>query len=218
MTGPPRSSDELNSAVQSVRADVTSLLDDGPGRVLIGVTGPPGVGKSTFTELLLNRMPAAYVPMDGFHLSNAQLDRLGRRARKGAVDTFDVDGYVALLQRIAAGGGDVYVPGFDRTLEEPVAAALVVPAAARVVITEGNYLGLAAAGWQAVRPLLDRLYYLDCPSALRRERLVARHIAGGRSRAAARAWVDEVDEPNAVLIAGTRAVCDRVFDIAQSTP
>jgi pantothenate kinase len=193
-------------------------LDGGPGRVLIGVTGPPGVGKSTFVELLVNRMSAAYVPMDGFHLSNAQLDRLGRRARKGAVDTFDVEGYVALLQRIAAGRGDVYVPGFDRTLEEPVAAALVVPAAARVVITEGNYLGLAAGGWQAVRPLLDRLYYLDCPSALRRERLLARHLRGGVSGADEQAWVDIVDEPIAVLIATTRAVCDRVLDIAESAP
>ncbi|MET0901587.1 MAG: nucleoside/nucleotide kinase family protein [Mycobacterium sp.] len=218
MTGPPQSSDELTAAVLLVAADIDTLHDAGVGRVLIGVTGPPGAGKSTFAELLVTRISAAYVPMDGFHLSNAQLGRLGRRARKGAVDTFDVDGYVALLERIAAAQGDVYVPGFDRALEEPVAAAHVVPAAARVVITEGNYLGLAVPGWQAVRPLLHRLYYLDCPAALRRERLVARHIAGGRSRAAARAWVDEVDEPNAVLIAGTRAVCDRVFDIAQSTP
>lgn len=210
MTGPPQSSDEL---VLSVTADIQELHDAGVGRVLIGVTGPPGTGKSTFAELLAGRLPAAFVPMDGFHLSNAQLERLGRRARKGAVDTFDVDGYVAVLERIAAGRGDVYVPGFDRALEEPVAASHVVPAAARVVITEGNYLGLAVPGWAAVRPLLHRLYYLDCPAPLRRERLVARHLAGGRSRADAEAWVDSVDEPNADLIATTRAVSDRVFEI-----
>ena len=208
----------LEEALRSVAADVLALHAGGVGRVLIGVSGPPGAGKSTFAELLATRLPAAYVPMDGFHLSNAQLERLGRRARKGAVDTFDVDGYVALLERIADGRVDVYVPGFDRTLEEPVAAAHVVPVSARAAVTEGNYLGLATPGWDAVRPLLHRLYYVDCPAPLRRDRLVARHIAGGRSRTAAQEWVEQVDEPNAALIATTRAVCDRVFDIAGSTP
>ena len=202
--------------METVTADIQALLDGEAPRVLVGITGPPGVGKSTFAVALAGQMAAAYVPMDGFHLSNAQLHRLGRRARKGAVDTFDADGYAATLDRItkAYGHVDVYVPGFDRALEEPVAAAQVVPADVRVVVTEGNYLGLEAPGWHAVRPLLHRLYYLDRPESLRRERLVARHIAGGRSRADAQAWVASVDEPNAAVIATTRAVCDRIFDIA----
>jgi pantothenate kinase len=207
-------------ALHTVTADVRALLDDGLARVLVGVTGPPGAGKSTFAQALVAALGAAYVPLDGFHLSNAQLQRLGRRGRKGAVDTFDADGYAATLERVAKACGrvDVYVPGFDGALEEPVAATHVVPADARIVVTEGNYLGLAAPGWSAVRPLLQRLYFLDCAESVRRERLVARHIAGGRSAADARAWAAEVDEPNAVLIATTRLACDRVLVIAESTP
>ncbi|CAN5485165.1 nucleoside/nucleotide kinase family protein [soil metagenome] len=207
----------FEAALDVVVEDLAPVLAEGAARALVGITGPPGVGKSTFAEALADRLGAACVPMDGFHLSNSQLDRLGRRIRKGAMDTFDVDGYVALLERIATAVGDVYVPGFDRALEEPVAATHVVPADARAVITEGNYLGVDAPGWRAVRPLLHRLYYLDAPPELRRERLVARHIAGGRVPGDARTWVDEVDEPNAALIARSRVRCDRVFDIAESS-
>ncbi|CAN5657930.1 nucleoside/nucleotide kinase family protein [soil metagenome] len=205
----------ISEARRSVGEDIDALLLRSP-RVILGVTGPPGAGKSYFATALvadLGKDLAAYVPMDGFHLSNAQLDRLGRRDRKGAVDTFDAAGYVATLDRVARGYGvaDVYVPDFDRRLEEPVAAGGVVPAEARVVVTEGNYLGLTADGWSPVRGLLQRLYYVDCPPALRRERLVQRHMAGGRSLPAAQSWVADVDEPNALLIATTRGVCDRVF-------
>ncbi|EHB59315.1 phosphoribulokinase/uridine kinase [Mycolicibacterium rhodesiae JS60] len=157
---------------------------------------------------------ASYLPMDGFHLSNAELDRLGRRGRKGAIDTFDAAGYVAALGRVRAeyARGDVYVPAFDRGLDEPLPAGHVIPAECALVVTEGNYLGVPDGQWAAVRPLLDRLYYVDCPAPVRRERLVARHIEGGRSPATAGAWADEVDEANARLIATTRQYCDRVVN------
>ena len=191
---------------------VQKLLESRVGRVIVGLTGPPGTGKSTFARTLLDAFAttAAGVPMDGFHLSNAQLERLGRRTRKGAPDTFDTEGYVTTMRRVAAShhARDVYVPDFDRRLDDPVAAALVVPAEARLVVTEGNYLGMRTGGWTGVRGLLDRLYYLDCPGDVRRGRLLDRHVAGGRSWDEAVAWVSDVDESNARLVATTESRCD----------
>jgi pantothenate kinase len=202
------------SAAELLAAEVAHLLDTTPGRLLVGLTGPPGAGKSTWAlELVASFDGAAYLPMDGFHLSNAALDRLGRRDRKGAIDTFDAAGYVAALRRVRAEfqERDVYVPAFDRSLDEPIAAGHVIPAECRLVVTEGNYLGVPDGEWARVRPLLERLYYVDCSPQIRRERLVARHIDGGRAPEAAQAWVDEVDEPNARMIATTREFCDRVL-------
>jgi pantothenate kinase len=191
-----------------INAEIRALLADRPGRLIVGITGAPGAGKSTIARRLVDDFvdEAAYLPMDGFHLSNAQLDRLGRRSRKGAPDTFDVDGYVATLQRVSAAyrERDVYAPEFDRDVEESIAAGLVVPRGARLVITEGNYL----AHWPEVRALVDRLYYLDVPADVRRRRLVERHLAGGRTPHQAHAWVDDVDEQNAHVIAATESACD----------
>jgi pantothenate kinase len=152
--------------------------------------------------------------MDGFHLANVVLDELGRRNRKGAIDTFDGAGYVAALRRIVTEYGvrDIYVPAFDRHLDEPVAAGHVVPAGSRLVVTEGNYLGLPVGDWAEARPLLHRLYFIACPRPVRRARLVQRHLDGGRTAEAAAAWADTVDEPNAQLVETSKSWCDLVVD------
>jgi len=192
------------------------LLADG-GRKLLGLTGPPGGGKSTLAQALLEALPgrAIVVPMDGFHLANAELARLGRADRKGAPDTFDSAGYVALLQRLKAqrAGEVVYAPEFHRDIEEAVAGAIAVPSQVPLVITEGNYLLLDDGPWRDVRPLLDEVWYVDVDDALRRERLVQRHMRFGRSLEAARDWVASTDEPNARRIALTRERADLLLTL-----
>ncbi|MGA3563226.1 nucleoside/nucleotide kinase family protein [Melissospora conviva] len=193
-----------------------ALAGRGP-RQLLGVTGAPGAGKSTLAERLVAALgPAArLVPMDGFHLAQAELRRLGRADRKGAPDTFDGYGFVALLRRLREAPPEtVYAPTFRRDLEEPVAGAIAVPPSVRLVVIEGNYLLLPQAPWDAVRPLLDEAWFLDADARLRRDRLVARHVEFGRAPEPARAWVRDSDEPNAALIAPTAARADLVFRLA----
>src|ERR1700754_2862541 len=134
--------------------EAVALVGD-RSRAIAGIAGSPGGGKSTLVDLVLERIGAAngadwvaHVPMDGFHLADAQLARIGARGRKGAADTFDAAGYAHLLERVRREAGEpVYVPGFDRTLEQPLAAALVVLPSARLIITEGNYLLLDDPHW-----------------------------------------------------------------------
>lgn len=180
-----------------------------PGRHIVGLMGPPGAGKSTLAARIVAHFgaQAQMVPMDGYHLANSELERLGRRGRKGAPDTFDAWGYVALLQRLRQQGADevVYAPEYRRTLEEPVAGAIAIAPATRLLVTEGNYLGLDTGAWAGVAPLLDELWYVEVDDTLRRQRLTARHVQFGRTPEDAARWVEVTDEPNARLIASTRA-------------
>lgn len=191
------------------------------GRAILGITGPPGGGKSTLAERLVAHMDpearwVARVPMDGFHLADAALDRLGRRGRKGAIDTFDAFGYLALLRRLRTERDNpVYAPGFERNLEQPIAASIAIEPHVRLVVTEGNYLLSPTPPWPGIRGLIDEVWYVELDDTVRRERLVARHAAFGKSEAEARRWVVEVDEPNARQIAATRHLADLLVDITQ---
>jgi fructokinase len=186
-----------------------------PGRRrLLGITGPPGAGKSRVATALvaaLGPATAVLVPMDGFHLSNATLRALGRRDRKGAWDTFDADGYVHLLRRLRSReDAVVYAPDFDRDHEEPIGSALPVPRAVPLVVTEGNYLLLDRGRWGEVRGLLDQVWYVDAPEEVRLGRLVARHQQHGKEPEQALAWAHGSDQVNADLIAPTRPRADLV--------
>jgi pantothenate kinase len=207
----------------------------GPGRrAVLGIVGSPGAGKSTLAEALLAALRAdppagagadwvAHVPMDGYHLADVELERLGLRQAKGAPDTFDAGGYVALLARLqAADPADtvVYAPAFERTLEQPLAGAIPVPATARLVVTEGNYLLLDTGRWPAVRPLLDEVWFCALRDDVRLHRLHARHVTFGKAPDEAVAWVAAVDEPNAALIEATRDRADLLIpsDVLETLP
>ena len=188
---------------------------DGGRRTLLGITGAPGSGKSTFAAWLQRHFGAdlaVVVPMDGFHLGNAIIDGTPLRQRKGAMDTFDVGGYLSLLQRLVRRDEDVvYAPEFRRTLDEPVAASIAVPASVPLVITEGNYLLAETPQWKEVRAQLDEVWFMDTEAELRLGRLVDRHVEFGMERTAAEAWALGPDETNALLIEATRQGADRII-------
>ncbi|MGW6546460.1 nucleoside/nucleotide kinase family protein [Streptomyces massasporeus] len=193
-------------------------LPRGGRRAILGIAGSPGAGKSTLAERLVRELNGtgdpwvAHVPMDGFHLADAELERLGRRDRKGAPDTFDAAGYAALLARLREDhpADTVYAPGFERDLEQPLAGAVPVPASARLIVTEGNYLLLGTGAWPRVRPLLDEAWFCELSEPERLRRLIARHEEFGKTPEEAAAWVERSDQPNAELVAATRDRADLV--------
>jgi pantothenate kinase len=185
-------------------------------RRILGLTGAPGAGKSTLAEALVDALAGAavLVPMDGFHLANVELERLGRRDRKGAADTFDAAGYASLLRRLRdPAEGTVYAPMFRREIEEPIACAIPVQPETPLIVTEGNYLLLDEGWWSPLRELLDEVWYLAPSEEVRLDRLVRRHEAYGKSPEAAVAWAYGTDQRNAELVASTRTRADLVIQL-----
>ena len=181
-------------------------------RVILGITGSPGAGKTAMASQIASTIDdAVHVPMDGFHLADVQLRRLGLLDRKGAIDTFDAYGYLALLQRIRRQDTEiVYAPAFDRDIEQPVAGSIGVAPTARLIVTEGNYLLDGDQPWPDVRSTLDEVWFVALATEERRRRLIARHIEYGRSPEQAQAWVRAVDDPNAERIERVRHKADLV--------
>ncbi|MEV0327976.1 nucleoside/nucleotide kinase family protein [Micromonospora echinospora] len=196
------------------------LAAAGP-RQLLGIAGAPGAGKSTLAERVVAGVgsTARLVPMDGFHLAQTELRRLGLADRKGAVDTFDAYGYAALLRRLhRLEPVTVYAPAFHRDIEEAVAGSIAVPPWVTLVVTEGNYLLLPEDPWDEVRTLLHDAWFLDLDAELRLRRLTDRHVAYGRSPAEAERWARGSDEVNAALVAGTAHRADLVVRLADPLP
>jgi pantothenate kinase len=204
---------ELGARVLRLRAGA------GAGRVIVGIVGVPGAGKTTLAIELVarlnDRLPAGevlamHVPMDGYHLADVELERLGLRDRKGAPATFDALGYVALLRRLRENADEiVYAPGFDRTIEQPIAGAIPIPSSVQIIVTEGNYL-LLDGPWSGVRSVVDEVWFHQGDEELRQSRLLARHVQFGKTPEQARAWIAAVDQPNADLIAATAGAADLV--------
>jgi pantothenate kinase len=187
---------------------------DHPGRLVFGFAGPPGSGKSTVVARIAAALGdlCVVVPMDGFHLANRLLAGTPLAERKGAIDTFDAHGFVHLVERLrSADEPTVYVPAYERSIEEPVAGAILVTRDTPIVLLEGNYLLSDLPPWNRVRDHLDASWFIQTPRDLRLERLIERHIRFGKSPEEARAWATGPDEANAALIETTRANADHVL-------
>lgn len=190
-------------------------------RVILGIVGPPGSGKSLFTELLVSALGrvtpvqaadepwVCNVPMDGFHLADVELRRLNRADRKGAPDTFDAYGFCALLRRLLEHRDQtVYAPAFDRTIDQPIAGSIAIGPAARLILTEGNYLLAEVPPWPDVRSLMTEVWYCDADERRRVRQLARRHVEFGKSPSEAQAWVERSDRANADIVVDTRRRAD----------
>ena len=195
-----------------------SLLQESSTRYILGIVGKPGVGKSTFTDFLrehLSQELFAILPMDGFHMSNEELLELGRRDRKGAPDTFDVRSFTQTLAAIKESNGkEIKFPIFKREIEASIPDAGIIPAQAKLVIVEGNYLLHDQSGWEQVGSFLDEAWYLHVDDELRMQRLIARHIAFGKSPEDAKDWSEGTDEVNARVIDKSESKADFVVTLS----
>ena len=208
---------EQLASQEAALARIQNHLKNSSERVLIGIIGKPGAGKSTLSKFLMAKLPKEFVtvvPMDGYHLSNKVLKDLKRADRKGAPDTFDVAGFISLVKRIRTEQTqNIYYPIFDRAIEESIAAQGVVTSVTKVVIIEGNYLLHDDGGWEVCNDLLDESWMVDVDDDKRISRLISRHIAYGKDTEAAKAWAKGTDEVNAKLIERGRNRADFVVAI-----
>jgi pantothenate kinase len=206
-----------SAAIEVLASRARALAEASGRRVLISVTGSPGAGKTTLARSVVAALnardaaSAAHLPMDGFHLANATLDRLGLRDRKGAIETFDGWGFVGLLERVRREvDHTVFAPAFERHVDEPVAGEIPIEPTARIVVAEGNYLLSDEDPWRRIRDLVDESWFCAVDDDERMPRLVRRHTEFGRTPDAARAWAIEVDGANALRIDPTRVHADLV--------
>jgi pantothenate kinase len=208
---------QVLTSFDEVLATIHSLLASTSGRIIIGIVGKPGAGKSTITDYIMNHidLKAALVPMDGYHLSNKVLTELGRRERKGAPDTFDSKGFAHLLERIRKDvDEDIFFPIFHREFEESYSAEGIVEAGTRLILTEGNYLLVDSENWAGIRLLLDESWFLSLDETTRQERLIARHMRYGKTKEEAEFWSLGSDEANAQIVAASSRYATRIVDLS----
>ncbi len=204
-----------DAALARLEGEARELLAR-PRRTVLGIAGGPGAGKSTLALALVERLgaSAAYLPMDGFHMRQAKLEALGIAADKGVPHTFEGAAFAAFLERAKAATETIHAPGYSRKIEDVVDDAIAIPATARLLVTEGNYLLMSSSPWWAVRPLLDVAVFIDVPRAVAEARLLKRHAAEGLfTPEHIRAHVDRVDLPNRDLVQRSRSRADLVIEV-----
>jgi pantothenate kinase len=196
---------------------LTDAATDGR-RSLVFLVGPPGVGKSTLAAALVSRadqiepsLDLDAVGIDGFHLPHAVLERRGLVDRKGAPETFDVDGLARGLKD--ARSGEFVWPGYDRNKHDVVPAAHRVRS--QVVVIEGTWLLLDEPGWTDLARHADRTIFIDAEERQLRERLIERKVAGGLARDEAEQFYEHSDQANVqrVLEGSDRGAVDLVLHL-----
>jgi len=201
-----------NNARRIADIALQRFTDAGNRRVLIAVAGAPGSGKSTLAERAVDLINdehvvnAALFPMDGYHYDDAVLEAMGRRAFKGAIDTFDAHGLRHMLQRLKANEDDVVaVPVFDRAIEIARAGSRLIPQSSAIIICEGNYLLARQAPWDRLKPIFDFTIFVDVDEEELRRRLQERWRSFGLNEAEINRKVEENDLPNGLSIMSTSA-------------
>jgi pantothenate kinase len=187
-------------------------------RSLTAIAGPPGAGKSTLAEALVEQLnseaadTAAVFPMDGYHFDDRILVPRGLRPRKGAPETFDVAGFYHMLDRLKRNEEpEIAVPVFDRDLEIARAGARIIPRSVRHLIVEGNYLLLDRPGWSRLPSLFDTTIMIAIPEAVLRQRLVERWQRYQLPPEEIFAKVEANDLPNGRLVASASAQAEFIF-------
>ncbi|KAJ6788412.1 hypothetical protein PWT90_04693 [Aphanocladium album] len=167
-------------------------------RLLIGVAGIPGSGKTTFSKVITARLndlaakqnpsspaPAAFLPMDGFHYPrsylSAQADAALYHARRGASFTFDAPQFLNLVTKLRNNplDQDITAPSFDHAVKDPKEDDIVIAPTQRIVVVEGNYVALNADVWREAAAFFDELWFVEVDFDRARERLGPRHVKAG---------------------------------------
>lgn len=208
-------------------------------RYLIAVSGIPGSGKTTLAAVVATRLNqlhakqspgahmgnplAAFVPMDGYHLSRRQLDAMpdpvSAHARRGAAFTFDGESFLSLVKKlrepICPESSTLYAPSFDHSLKDPVADDIAIAPSVRLIVFEGNYLSLNQSPWKDAAELMDELWFVNVDFEVARSRLIYRHVKAGiaKDKKEAERRADEND-----LVNGRDILSNRldVHEVVQS--
>ena len=214
---------ELINKINKLATELLETLSNSSdkGRYFLGITGCPAAGKSMLAKNLTDEINsrtgddlAAVVPMDGFHLPNSILKQRAFLNIKGAPETFDVDSFVKLINRLHGfPDRSIMCPAYDRKIHDPVENSITIKPCNRLIIVEGNYLLLNVPPWNTIRTKMNEVWYIDTPLKTVKEQLLRRHIAGGTSKKEAERKVESVDLPNAVLIRKTLLFADKIVNL-----
>ncbi|MBL1405765.1 MAG: nucleoside/nucleotide kinase family protein [Rhizobiales bacterium] len=191
----------------------------GSSRFIVAIAGPPASGKSTIAEKLSTTIAAKdknsvpnIVPMDGFHLDNKILDDLNLRERKGASQTFDADGFIALIEKIYSEDENIKIPEFNRTKDKVVDNGKMITGENKIVIVEGNYLFLEEAPWNVLMGFFDLPIFILPKTEILEKRLIDRWLEQGFSLENAKTKAYSNDIPNAKSVLANSAYVDHTYE------